>query len=422
MNDSAQTAPGSRVAIIGAGPSGCYTAQALRKGQPDIEIALFDSKPTPFGLIRYGIAPDHQGAKAVTRQFDRLFTQLGVNFVGNVGIGTDIGIDDLLEHFDAVVVATGLTADRKLPIEQDPKAHVISAGDLIRLLNSDPDARLRTIDSPLALGEEIAILGTGNVAIDAARLLVKPISSLVGSDIDDDARDAVAPQPVRTLHLLGRCEPHLAKWDPSMLKELAEVEGVYLTVDGLPLAQAVQGPTRTDINVRFHKVPSSIARHEGRVRVTLQHPDNRTPTEHLDVDSVVTALGFHASTEHQTLFGDIETPRLFRVGGPQTGRLGNLAENRKQATETARQILAALQDQATTPPRAGLAGLSGALPTDTVSFDAWRRIDTAELDRARPDRCRTKFTTRDDLLAAARQSPHGSNPMATATATTTLED
>ncbi|MGW2888843.1 FAD-dependent oxidoreductase [Streptomyces griseoruber] len=414
MRTPAETAPNRpaaavnglplQVAVIGAGPSGCYAAQALRKGQPDIEIAVFDALPTPFGLVRYGIAPDHQGAKAVSRQFERLFGQPGVAFVGNVSVGTDVSLEALLENFHAVVLATGLGTDRRLGIDQDPDARVIGAGDLIRLLNSDPDARLRHRHAgPESLGSEVVILGTGNVSADVARLLSKSDLDFIASDVDDDALRAVAPNPVRTIHILGRCEPHAAKWDASMVKELAEIVGVHLNVDGVPLLGEPTASARTTVNVRFQHVPVSVRRLDGRVRVTTRRAGDSALVGHLDADTVITAIGFDPSPAQSAQFGGVEASNVFRVGGPATGRLGNLAENRKLAADAAKGVLEFLRGQEPLH-RTGLVGLRDRLPASVVSFEAWQRIDGAEVRRARPDRCRTKFTTRDELLAAAAGS------------------
>ncbi|MEU1519051.1 FAD-dependent oxidoreductase [Streptomyces sp. NPDC005811] len=411
-----------RVAVVGAGPSGCYTAQALLKGQPDIEITVLDALPTPFGLVRYGIAADHQGAKAVSRQFERVFSQPGVDFVGNVSVGTDVGLESLRENFHAVVLATGLGADRRLDIERDPDARVVGAGDLVRLLNSDPDARLRHRRDGLDdLGAEVVILGTGNVAVDVARLLSKSDLDLIASDIDDDALRAVAPNPVRTIHILGRCPSHRAKWDASMVKELAHVVGVRVTVDGTPLLDGTAVSPRTTVNVRFEQVPAAIRRHDGRIRVTTHRAGDSGQVDHVDADTVITALGFESPAAHLTHSGGLDAPHLFRVGGPATGRLGNLAENRRLATDAARDVLAFLRGQEPRH-RAGLDGLRDRLPASAVDFEAWRRIDDAEIRRARPDRCRTKFTTREELLAAAAGSAAPpSIPLATTGPSTTQE-
>jgi ferredoxin/flavodoxin---NADP+ reductase len=406
------------VAILGAGPSGCYVAQALRKADPGVQIAIFDRVPTPYGLVRYGIAPDHQGAKAVTRQFDKVLTQEGVDFVGNVAVGVDISMADLVANFDAVVVATGLSTDRRLDFTGRVDDRVFGAGDLIRLLNSDPGSNLRAGGQLASLGTEIAILGTGNVAVDVARLLVKTSEGLRGSDVDDHSRDALVPEPVKKVYILGRCEPELAKWDQSMLKELASVDGILLTIDGVPLLTREEHETTTTvIDVRFRRTPVAATERAGRVRLSVRHAFGEK-TEVLEVDSVITALGFIAADGGMPDAAEASNDRIFKAGGVATGRLGNLAENRKHAIELTSSILARLRSEPA-GARNGLDGLVGLQALNPVSFDGWKRIDAAEVERARPDRCRTKFTTHHELLTAAGVA--GNQAMAMTTATRSQE-
>lgn len=420
METSTQTAltgagvpmPPFHVAIVGAGPSGCYTAQAVRKLVPTARIAVLDASPTPYGLIRYGIAPDHQGAKAVSRQFERLFRQPDVTFLGNVAVGRDLPLEALLENFDAVVLATGLPTDRPSDAVQDPGARVIGAGALVRLLNSDPDSPLRSRSEALeSLGEEVAILGTGNVALDVARLLAKADTDLVASDVDDDALRRLVPDRLKTIHIIGRCAPHLAKWDAAMLKELAEVAEVSLRIDATPFAAGDVASARTAIRVRFRQITNSIACHGERIRVVTHDAADPSTVRHIDVDTVVTALGFEGTPFDAHGVAGRSAPNLFRVGGPATGMLGNVADNRKLAVQTAKDLVEALPDRAH-QQRRGVAGLRDALPPRHVDFDGWKRIDEAEVRRARPHRCRTKFTTRKDLLTAAEGSAPAPRPPA----------
>lgn len=138
LDSDVRTDVGHRVAVVGAGPSGCYAAMALRKLSTMAEIVVFDSRPLPFGLVRNGIAPDHQGMKAVARQFERLFAAPEVQFVGNVAIGRDLPVE-ALRAFDGIVFATGLERDASLSVPTDSRARVFGAGSLIRQLNGDPD-------------------------------------------------------------------------------------------------------------------------------------------------------------------------------------------------------------------------------------------------------------------------------------------
>ncbi|MCZ1002388.1 FAD-dependent oxidoreductase [Streptomyces mirabilis] len=181
------------VAIIGCGPSGCYTALALRRLAPEVGITVFDGRLTPYGLVRYGIASDHQGMKGVSRQFDRLFASEGVEFVGNTVIGRDIALATLERAFDVVVIATGLSEDRPLEVPTDPQARVYGAGRLLRFLNGDPDSHGRSLGGPDGpLGTDLLVVGAGNVAIDVARLLCKTEKAFAGTDIDDEARLSLA--------------------------------------------------------------------------------------------------------------------------------------------------------------------------------------------------------------------------------------
>ena len=176
--------PGSRpcvphIAIVGAGPSGLFAAQNLRRLVANAVIDVFDRLPVPFGLIRYGVAADHQGVKAVARQFERLFEREGVRFFGNVHIGRDITVEELTEFHDVVLLAAGLAGDRRLGIEGELLPGVLSAGRLTRWLNSHPDeAAFRP-----KLGTHVVIIGNGNVALDIARLLLKTPQELSGSDL-----------------------------------------------------------------------------------------------------------------------------------------------------------------------------------------------------------------------------------------------
>jgi ferredoxin/flavodoxin---NADP+ reductase len=407
MHESGQSATSDganlyRVAVVGAGPSGCYVAQAMRKQVPGVEITLIDALPTPFGLVRHGVAPDHQGAKAVTRQFERLLEQPDVSFIGNVRVGADLPLDVLNENFHAVVLATGLGADRAPAVPLDSQARVVGAGEVLRLLNSDPDVSLRTTGRSLeSLGEEIAILGTGNVAVDVARILTKTEAELVHSDIDDEARRALVPGRIRRIHIIGRCEERLAKWDASMVKELAAVADADLhVVDGGPVTEVDDGVTR--IEVRFLRILDAIEAHDGRTRLVLHHDGDDSRVEQLDVDTVITAIGFEAAPS-----GPLQVPTdhdglLIRVGGAASGRLGNLADNRRLSGALAREV-AELLAVGPQDARPGRAGLNQHLPSRSVDFAGWKRIDAAETSRARPDRCRTKFTTRAQLLDAAEQ-------------------
>ena len=174
----------SKIAIVGAGPSGCFMAQSLGKACPDVEITIIEKLPVPYGLVRYGVAPDHQGTKAVIRQFARLFEKQGVNFAGNVNVGAgdaaDLSLAELRDIFDVVVLATGLSEDRRLGLAGEQTGGVYGSGAVTRFWNDHPS------DQALApeFGNQVVVVGNGNVALDVVRLLAKGADDFNGSDFD----------------------------------------------------------------------------------------------------------------------------------------------------------------------------------------------------------------------------------------------
>ncbi|MBY6414408.1 FAD-dependent oxidoreductase [Rhodococcus sp. BP-252] len=397
--------PGARhVAIVGCGPSGCYTALALRRSLPDVHVTIFDVRPTPFGLLRYGVAPDHQGMKNVSRQFDRLFGAENVRFVGNVRVGQDLPFATLEEHFDAVVVATGLAVDRPLAAPIDAGASVVGAGQLLRLLNGDPDSVLRGT-TPSQLGSEVLIVGTGNVAMDVARLLCKSDEGFEGSDVDDDARQALATNAIEHLVLLSRGPKERVRWDASMFAELCALPGVTVYLDGeLELRSAAtdrpDAGRSVRVDVRFREIPTAIATDGQRTIVRTRfnddpaapQPDRSGEAFTHHVDTVVTAMGF---IDAPSGFDQTLNDRVVKVGGCESGALGNLAENRALAKIAAQQVISLLKQ--TTDARDGWHGIEQELPDSAITFDDWTRIDRAEIERARPGRVRRKFTAWSDM-------------------------
>ncbi|MCA1336803.1 FAD-dependent oxidoreductase [Pseudooceanicola marinus] len=390
----------AKIAIVGGGPSGCYTAQALLKRAPDLEVDVIDALPVPYGLVRYGVAADHQGTKGVARQFARLFTRQKAQFFGNLRVGEDISLDELRAAYDAVVLATGLSADRPLGIPGEDLPGVIGAGALTRALYEHPDAT----DLP-HLGATPLVIGTGNVAIDVLRLLAKTPAELHGSDLGAGPSDWLAAQGIERITVIGRSPAAAARFSPVMVKELGELSRADIQVrhpapeaeDALNLAAAASsGPL--PIEFRFETRPLALEAIERGLRLTVETPEGE---ERIDASSVISAIGFTCDgrLDRAGLLAEAEdgtASRLYAAGWFRGGPTGAIPQCREEGQALAARILEEITPDPARPGRTLFAGREG-----IVDFDHWQQIDAQELAAAPDDRCRRKFARREDLLRPA---------------------
>jgi len=245
-----------RVAIVGSGPAGFYAAEALQKAAGGIRIDLFDRLPTPFGLVRGGVAPDHPKIKSVTRVFDRIAAQPGFRFLGHVRLGEDVTVTELRDRYDVLIVAVGAETDHTLDIPGEHLAGSHAATEFVGWFNGHPDY----VESVFDLSQTAAaIVGIGNVAMDVARILAKDPDHLATTDIADHALRALRGSRVTTIHLLTRRGPVQAACTTPELRELGELEGVDVVVD------------RRDLELD----PASAEQ--------LARSDDRTPAKNLEV-------------------------------------------------------------------------------------------------------------------------------------------
>lgn len=408
---SAASGAGPRVAIVGSGPAGCFTAQAVRRSFPEVEIDVFDRLPVPYGLVRYGVAADHQGTKSVTRQFDRLFTDEGVRFHGGLTIGEHVSLDEMRSAFDAVVLASGLSTDAGLDVPGADLPGVVGAGKLTRLLNGHPDHP----DDHVSLGRQVVVIGHGNVALDVVRLISRSSADLEGSDIEDAVHERLAGN-VRVVHVVGRSAPQGAKFDPVMARELAGLPGIGHTVHGADLASIADGKdarvdavraleaasddaARVQVHWWFGLAPEVL---EGAAAVETVIFRGSSGRARLEADAVVTAVGFTADAAtpvepgaHPD--GRIE-PGLYVAGWLRRGPRGTIPDQRSDSRDLARALADDLASGAITGGAKGVDALD--LPP-CVDFDGWRRIDVRETLSAAPGRVRAKLRTLDALRAAA---------------------
>lgn len=407
------------VAIVGSGPAGCFTAQAVRKAFPGASIDVFERLPVPYGLLRYGVAADHQGTKSVARQFDRLFEREDVRFHGNVRFGTDIDLPALRAAFDAVVVATGLHDDAVLPIPGADLPGVLGAGRLARVLNGHPDE----VEELEPFGSEVVVIGHGNVAVDVVRLLTRDAAGFDGSDIDDAVRERLT-DGIRVVHVVGRSAPSMAKFDPVMVRELAGLRGVEHVVHGLDTLDTPPGKdarvdavrelsarpvesVRVRVRVRvqwwFGLAPVAV---EGNARVEAVRFQGDVEVVRLPADTVVTAVGFTAPEDAPIVAGAhpdgrVE-PGLYVAGWLRRGPRGTIPDQRTDARELVRVLRDDLGAGAFTVGKPGRSALPS--PPESVDFDGWRRIDLRETMGAAPGRVRAKLRSLAELFRAARDA------------------
>lgn len=217
-----------RVAIVGSGPAGFYAAEALQKAAPGIAIDLIDRLPTPFGLVRGGVAPDHPKIKSVTRIFDRIASQPGFRYLGHVRVGDDVSIDELRARYHVVLLSYGADTDRTLGIPGETLRGSHAATEFVAWYNGNPDYAAAQFDLSQ---RAVAVVGIGNVAMDVARILAKPTTILSGTDLADHALQSLASSQVETIHLVARRGPVQAACTTLELRELGELEGVDVVVN-----------------------------------------------------------------------------------------------------------------------------------------------------------------------------------------------
>lgn len=349
-------------AIVGAGPAGLYLAQNIRRLWPEAEIDVIDRLPVPFGLVRYGVAPDHQGTKAVARQFERLFERDGVTFFPNVEVGRTISLEELRTLYDVVVLACGLAGDRKLGVPGEDLAGVYGSGAFTRWINEHPDEVSRCFD----LGVATVVIGAGNVALDVARILAKAVLAPPDIGFDDKRCAAIGSAGLRTIDVVARGPAEAARFSPSLLKEFARLDGLSIDVDFagepsehpncaalLALAGHEAGKPRLTLRFRFNHVPVAIGGDERVRNVMFRHAATGEETM-LKADALITAIGFEDSPQtslRRARFADgwdALPPRLerglFAVGWFRRGPQGTIPDNRADAKIVADAIAAEAPD------------------------------------------------------------------------------
>jgi ferredoxin--NADP+ reductase len=431
------------IAVIGSGPAGFYTAEACLKLFGDaVHVDLIDRLPVPYGLIRSGVAPDHQSIKAVTRRYEGVAQQERVSFVGNVTVGRDVSVEELRGLYDAIVISTGAPADRPLGIVGEDLPGVIGSAAFVGWYNGHPD--FTDLDPPLDV-ETVAVIGNGNVALDVARILAKTTAEFTGSDIVGHALDALADSQVRKVVICGRRGPQQIAMTPKELGELGHLERAAPLVrpEDFPppetdagfdpgqrksigllrgFAAAGLGDKPVTIDFRFFAAPREIIGKDRVEAIRLERTAideqgrARGTGEMIDMPCglVVRCIGYR-SIAIPGLVYDEELGRFVndegRIGGAgsglycagwaRRGPTGTIGTNRPDGYQIADAIAADFPEPLGKAGGVGLAALMAERGVRTVSFADWQRIDAAENDRARTGNPREKFVELADMLGIA---------------------
>ncbi|WP_299038259.1 FAD-dependent oxidoreductase [uncultured Pseudokineococcus sp.] len=446
--------PPLRVAVVGSGPAGVHTAGSLVAAglARGARVDVLERLPVPFGLVRYGVSPDHPEMKAVVSTLADVLDHPDVRLVANVEVGRDVTLDELRAAYDAVVLATGSSTDAPIELPGVDLPGCWGASELVAWYQGHPEAPR---DWDLS-AREVAVLGVGNVALDVARVLARPAEDLLATEVPAAVHAGLAASALTDVHVVGRRGPEHARFSPLELRELGSVPGVDVVVDRADLVlppEAVEhlehdrrarqvvealasfaerAPTGAPrrVHLHFSRAPVEVlGQAEGRVtglRTRRAHAGAAGVVEDLPVQAVYRAVGYRSrpvpgapfdesrgvvpNDAGRVLSADGEpVPGLYVVGWLKTGPVGLVGSTRKDARATTASLLADLEHEpAGAVPPADPLDLVARLREGglhVVDLDGWRSIDAAELragvDAGRP---RVKLVSRDDLLAAARES------------------
>jgi ferredoxin/flavodoxin---NADP+ reductase len=435
-----------RVAVVGSGPAGFYAAAALLASEsPAVEVDLIERLPTPWGLVRLGVAPDHPNIKAVSRAFERTAQAPGFRFFGNVEVGRDVSHDELRGLYDAVVYAVGAQTDRRLGIPGEDLPGSWAATEFVAWYNGHPDFQHLEFDLS---HERAVVIGNGNVALDVARMLALTPEELAPTDTTDRAIEAIAGAGVKEILVVGRRGPVQAAWTPVEVGELGELAGADILVDPAQLeldegsaAELAAAPPTVKRNVdhlreyasrtpagkprairlRFLASPVAILGERKVEAIELVRNElvggravATNDREVVPCGIVFRSVGYRGVGIPDCPFdeatgtipnegGRVE-PGLYAAGWIKRGPSGIIGTNKKDANETVEQLLDDARAGRLPPRDAGtLENLLQGRGAEPVLYAGWEAIDRAERGAGEPHgRPRVKLTSWDELLAAAR--------------------
>ena len=439
-----------RVAIVGGGPAGIYAADILTKSETPVSVDILERLPAPFGLVRYGVAPDHPRIKEIIKALQRVLAKPEVRFLGNVEYGVDVKLEDLREFYDAVVVATGAMADRDLGIPGEE--HTLGAADFVSWYDAHPDvAQEWPLDAT-----SVAVLGVGNVALDVARVLAKTGEEMLVTDIPPHVHAGLVAKTITDVHVFARRGPAYAKFSPLELRELNHSPNVEVIVhpEGFDVdahgmahiaqhkaqkrvlntltswvgAEPVGKPHR--IHLHFAEAPVEVLTDaEGRV-TTLRTERTHSPAEDgtvegtgevtdWDVQQVYRAIGYRSTPLPGLPFDERAAvipndggrvldldgrpiPGTFVTGWIKRGPVGLIGHTKSDAAETVGHVLATTTPTATARRPEDVDAYFAERDVEVVTHTGWERLDAHEIALgAAQERQRVKVATRAEMIRAA---------------------
>ena len=430
------------IAIVGSGPAGYYTAEAaVKKWGDEARIDVFDMLPVPFGLIRTGVAPDHQSIKGVSRRYEKTAIGDTVRFVGNIAIGRDVSIEELQSLYDAVILATGAPKDRLLRIEGSDAENVIGSAAFVGWYNGHPEfANL----NPDLSGRHAVVVGMGNVALDVARILSKTEDEFAGSDIVTHALDALRNSRLESVTILGRRGPHQIMMTPKELGELMQLERASPQVESADLPPLdddavlepgmrksvtllrefaaippnIHGEKPIAIEFDFFASPKAIDVTDGRATgvvvertvVEAGRAIGTGETYRIPADIVITCIGYETSPiegvpfdERAGRFANDQgriLPGLYCVGWAKRGPSGTIGTNRPDGYSVIDVVDEDIGSGHRKRGREGFDDLAAERRLDIVTFRDWQKIEEAEIAAARNGSPREKFVDIESMIAA----------------------
>ncbi|MDH6288227.1 FAD-dependent oxidoreductase [Rhodococcus opacus] len=411
------------VVVVGSGPSGLYTVAALLASQQSLHIDVIDRLPTPYGLVRYGVAPDHAKIKAVSRLLAKPFTNQHVRFIGNVEVGRDISHEELTEHYDSVIYASGAEHDRLLNIPGEDLTGCIGSSKFVRWYNGHPDAAESAFELDT---ENVVVVGAGNVALDVARILARTAEELHGTDVPDRVLASLDRSKVRDIHVLIRRGPADAKVTPAELLQLSTLaDATVLVHDGghgidnpgtapdkrirenleilQTFAESSPQERRRRIHLHFWTSPIEVEGVDSISGVVTER-NVATPAgkvvgtgarEHLDAALLISAVGFRASPLQNLPFDEdtgtvpntagrverdgVRMPGVYVTGWLKRGPSGVIGTNKPDGAQTAASVLEDLAQHDRAPQtRPDITELLAARPTTVVDWERWLRLEAYE--------------------------------------------